>query len=201
MQLFKRVLIFIGSLALCPFAPLTLVSVSSCRSSEPTNVAATYNKATGVLELVTFDRNKDGKPDAWNYMNGTALVRTEIDENFDGVVDRWEYYGADGKMEKVGFSRARDGKVDAWAFAGPDGQTTKVEIATRGDGKVNRWEHYEHGALIRAEEDSAGAGRPDKWEIYKDGALAVVELDTEKRGKPNRRMVYGPRGVRVEQIK
>ena len=164
-------------------------------------VNASYNKKTGKLELLTFDTNKDGKTDVWNYMDGTRLVRSEIDTNFDGIIDRWEYYAGDGSLEKVGFSREKDGKVDAWAFKGADGQVTRIEISTRRDGQVSRWEFYEKGAMVRAEEDTTGSGKPDKWETYRGGSLASVALDTQKRGRPDRRLVNGPKGVTVETLK
>jgi hypothetical protein len=164
-------------------------------------VEATYSKTTGKLELLTYDTNHDKKPDAWSHMDGTRLVRMDIDRNFDGTVDRWEYYTPDGALEKVGFSRANDGTVDAWAFQGADGQMVRIEVSTRRDGKVTRWEMYEQGALARAEEDTDADGRVDKWEQYANGALTSVSIDSQKRGRPDRKLVYGPDGVRVERMK
>ena len=123
---------------------LTLVSAIGCSSSDPADgpgaagVKATYSKASGKLELITYDTNKDGKVDAWSHMDGTRLVSMEIDRDFDGVVDRWEHYSSDGALEKVGFSRANDGKADAWAYQGADGQIARIEVSTNRDGKVNR---------------------------------------------------------------
>jgi len=132
---------------------LVLITSTACGSSsagDATSMKAAYNKKTGKLELLTFDRNKDGKTDAWSHMDGTRLVRAEIDTDNDGVIDRWEYYTEDGKLEKVGFSREKDGKVDAWAYQGADGQVARIEISTRRDGKISRWEFYEKDALARA---------------------------------------------------
>jgi len=187
--------------------PLALVFASSpaCGGASPAGdtptMNAAYSKKTGKLELLTFDTNKDGKTDAWSYMDGTLLVRTELDTNHDGVIDRWEYYAEDGTVEKVGFSRRQDGTVDSWAYQGAGGQVVRIEISTRRDGKISRREFYEKGVLSRAEEDTTGSGRPDKWETYKGGTVATVELDTLKRGVPDRRLTYGPNGVTVEPIK
>lgn len=163
-------------------------------------VETQYSKSTGRLERLIYDTNRDGKPDAWTHMDGTRLLRMEIDRNFDGVVDRWEYYADDGSIEKVGFSRANDGIVDAWAFQGTKGEIVRIEISTRRDGIVSRWELYEGGVLARAEEDSDGDNRVDKWETYRDGALTSTALDTRRTGSPDRRLIYGPDGVRVEKI-
>ena len=172
----------------------------SSRDADRPAVKAVYNKKSGRLELLTYDTNKDGRTDVWSHMDGTRLLRMEIDKDFDGVIDRWEYFTADGSLEKVGFSRARDGRVDAWAFQGPDGQVMRIEVSGRRNGTISRWEHYEKGALVRAEEDANGDGKLDKWEEYRAGALASVAMDTDGDARADRRLVYGPDGVKVEKV-
>jgi hypothetical protein len=149
-------------------------------------IKPTYNEKTGRLEKITYDRNHDGKVDAWTFMNGTRVVRVELDENNDGTVDRWEYY--------------TEGSTGASPSGAPAavGGLTRVEDSTRRDGTVSRWEYYEKGQRARAEEDTDADRRVDKWEIWADGALASVLLDTNTDGKPDRRLVYpadgsGPR--------
>jgi hypothetical protein len=153
-------------------------------------VHATYDKTTGKLSQLTIDVVKDGKPNVTSYMDGTKFLRIEIDKNEDGKIDRWEYYGADQKLEKVGFSRSDDGKPDAWAFEGADGSIARVEVSTKKDGKPNRTEFYENGALSRAEEDTDADSRVDKWEHYESGALVRVSFDTTKSGKPTTTIDY-----------
>ena len=89
----------------------------SCAPSQE-QVQANYDKKTGKLSQLTV-MSKDGKPNITSYMDGTKFLRIEIDTNEDGKIDRWEYYGADQKLERVGFSRANDGIADAWAFQRP----------------------------------------------------------------------------------
>jgi hypothetical protein len=196
--------------ALAPaFAPALILALaastagcgwfSSDDTDKPT-VKAVYNKKTGRLELMTYDTNKDNKTDVWSYMDGTRLLRMEIDKDFNGVIDRWEYYTPEGKLEKVGFSRENDGRVDAWAFQAADGGMARVEVSTRRNGTVNRWETYEKNVLVKADEDSDGDGKVDKWETYRDGALATVAFDSDADGKPNRRLVYGSDGVKAEKL-
>jgi hypothetical protein len=153
-------------------------------------VQATYDKTSGKLSQLTVDAMKDGKPNIVSYMDGTKFLRIEIDSNEDGKTDRWEYYGANQKLERVGFSRANDGKADAWAFQGPDGSVARIEVATKGDGKPNRTEFYEKGTLSRAEEDTNVDGLVDKWEQYEAGALVSVSFDTTKSGKPTTTIDY-----------
>lgn len=161
------------------------VSVGCQKASQPVGnaeVKPTYNKDTGQLERITYDRNHDGKPDAWLFMNGTRVLMAQLDENFDGTIDRWEYYGD------------RPAGADAAPAAGmpalPRSILERAEHATRGDGKVNRREWYEKGQLVRVEEDTTGGGRVDKWETWSAGELRKLEFDTKGTGRPDRRLIY-----------
>jgi hypothetical protein len=179
-----------------------LLALVRCGSPpEGTQIQAEYDKQTGRLRQLTYDSNKNGKPDSFSYMDGTKVLRVEIDKDEDGKIDRWEYYGADNKLEKVGLSRANDGKADEWAYQGPERTVSKIEISTKRDGKVSRTEFYEKGVLVRTEEDTDGNGAIDKWGTYSDGILTSVAFDTEGVGRPTRRLVYGKDGslTRVER--
>jgi hypothetical protein len=181
---------------------LATVSLAvGCHSTPATrkDVAAVYDQETGQLRQLDYDSNKNGRPDTISYMDGTRVLRVEIDKDEDGKVERWEYYGADSKLEKVGLSGANDGVVDQWAYRGPDGTITKVEKSTRRDGRVQRTEFYEKGQLVAVEEDADDNGAVDKWETYSGGSVTSVALDTNGSGVPTRRLVYAPDGsVHVE---
>ena len=62
-------------------------------------------------------------PNTFSYMDGTRIVRVELDTNEDGIVDRWESYNQAGTLEKVGTSQENDGRVDTWAYPAADGST------------------------------------------------------------------------------
>lgn len=178
------------------------LALAGCGSPpESKQIQAEYDKDTGRLRQLTYDSNKNGKPDMFSYMDGTKVLRVEIDKDEDGKIDRWEQYGADNKLEKVGLSRANDGKVDEWVYQGPDATVLKIEVSTKRDGKVSRTEFYEKGALVRTEEDTDGNETIDKWETYTNGILTSVEFDTEGAGRPTRRLVYGKDGslTRIEK--
>ena len=170
---------------------LGMMMAGGCRNTpREQRVQADYDKTTGKLSQLTVDATKDGKPNITSYMDGTKFLRIEIDTNEDGTIDRWEYYGADQKLERVGFSRVNDGIADAWARHRSDGSVERVELSTNRDGKINRTEFYENGALARAEEDTDGDGRVDKWERYESGALISASFDTIKSGKPTTTIDY-----------
>jgi hypothetical protein len=172
-----------------------LVAASCDTSPASTNkLEAIYNQKNGKLEVLKYDSDGDGKFDTVSYMDGTTIVRIEIDRDEDGKIDRWEYYGPGQKLEKVGFSRANDGIEDAWSIIDANGSVSRIEIATKRDGKPNRFEYYVDNVLTRVEEDTDGDGRVDKWETYDGQRLASVAFDVGRRGTPDRRLVYGKDG-------
>ena len=147
-------------------AAVVLAAVfGACRDGrENAAIQPTYDN-TGSLRLLTFDSNGNGRPDTWSHMEGSRIVRIEIDADEDGAIDRWEYYDSNQQLEKVGTAR------------------------TRGGG-IARSEFYEGGVLARAEEDTDGNGMVDKWETYANGVMASVAFDTEGAGRPTRWIEY-----------
>ena len=179
-----------------------LAGAACKRSTSPSTsgrIVPEYDKKTGKLRLLKYDSKGTGQIDTWSYMDGSRVLRIEIDTDHDGKIDRWEYYGPNRELVKVGYSRANDGKEDAWSYTGPDGSVNRVEISGRRDGKVSRIEHYEKNVLVAAEEDTDGDGQLDKWETYEGGHLSSIAFDTRHRGAPDRRLIYGPHGsARIE---
>ena len=158
-----------------------------------------YDKATGQLTLLRYDADHDGRAETFSYMNGTRVVRIEIDTDGDGQIDRWEHYGADGKLARVGFSRAHSGREDAWSYANPSGEITRIDLAPAEDGRVTRTEHYQHAVLVTAEEDSDRDGAIDRWESYERGRLTRLAFDAAHAGHPTSTLTYAADGsVRIE---
>jgi hypothetical protein len=180
--------------ALLSFSLILSGCADSAQRQAEAGIEPVYDKTTGRLQELRYDSDKNGKADTISYMDGTRVLRIEIDKDEDGKIERWEYYGADQKIEKVGFSRAADGKEDAWSFAAPDGSISRIEISTERDGKITRIEHYAQSVLTRAEEDGDRDGRIDKWETYESDRLTIVAFDTAQRGSPDRRLIYGANG-------
>jgi hypothetical protein len=149
-----------------------------------------------------YDSNDDGRFDTFSYMDGATILRIEIDQNEDGKIDRWEYYGPGKVLERVGFSRAQNGIEDAWQYFDRFGAMTRIEMSsTRGKNGplIDRIEYYEHGVVVRAEEDTDHDGAIDKWETYDGDRLAAVAFDDQHRGIPTRKLLYAADGsVRIE---
>ena len=184
-------------------AAAVAVCLSGCSDPEKERIKETtkptYDKTTGKLTELTFDRNKNGKIDTWTDMDGTRPLRSRSDLDEDGKLDRWEYYDEKGQLAKVGFSRADDGTPDAWAFAGQDGKVVRIEISSvKDETKIDRWERYEPrgdspegvGALLAADEDTNHDGKRDKWETYEGGTLKTAAFDEDHDGRPDRRLTY-----------
>jgi hypothetical protein len=185
---------------------LTLVAIatwsgacSTERAPGPKRITPEYD-STGTLRLLKYDANGNGVVDTWSYMDGTRIVRIEIDQHEDGKVDRWEYYDADRKLQKIGFSRLHDGKEDAWSYPAADGAAARVDVSSHRDGRIDRVEYYEHDVMVRAEEDTDGDGTMDKWETYDGARLASVAFDTTHRGTPDRRLTYAPGGAALMEV-
>jgi len=192
------------------FLSATLLGCAGTGSSNHERPAASYDPQTGRLERLVFDSNDDGRNDAAGVLDGARVKQIELDSNGNGTVDRWDFYDADGKIVKVGLSRADDGVMDAVAVYAGDQRLQQLDVSTRRDGRFDRVEFYEAGQLTRAEEDTDADGLVDKWESYRPnpGAgpgeppvlLSSVAFDDEKRGRPSRRLVYALDGqvTRVE---
>lgn len=151
--------------------------VSSCSkaASDAPTVKPTYDPKTGKLTRLEADLTKDGKPDTWTYTDGTTPLRTEQDLNQDGKIERWEWVDPDGKITKV------------------------LASATGSADKISRWESYNHGLLIKVEEDTNGDGRPDQWEKHIGVPILSVEFDRNFDGIPDERWTYGTAGA-IESI-
>ena len=206
-----------------PWGTILAVSVlasafAGCDNPERDRIKATtqasYDRATGKLSEITYDRNKNGRIDTWTKMNGNRPVSSEIDTDEDGKIDRWEEYGPDGVLVKVQWERQKPptaadrtmhGVPDAAAYMNPDGSVERIEYTEEseltGKRSVVRREFYTAGKLVRAEEDTLGQNYLDRFETYDaEQRLVSVEFDETGDGKPDRRVTYdaGNRIVLIE---
>jgi hypothetical protein len=185
------------------------VLLSACSESDE-SLRAHYDHQTGRLLKLEVDTNHNGIVDTVSFMDGSHIVRVELDLDENGKTERWDFYKPDGTLEKVGFSRLNDGIMDAQAFYQPEKVLARMEVSTKRDGQFDRVEFYQNGALTRAQEDTNGDGKADKWDSYKPVehpkpgepayTITSTEFDDSGSGRPERRFVYGPGGViaRVE---
>jgi len=191
--------------------PVALCFVVACSTAPAGDrPKAEYDKSTGRLREIVFDANKNGKNDTISYMDGTRIIRIELDLDENGKVERWDFYRPDGKLEKVGLASRNDGVMDSQAFYTQAGELQRIEISTKRDGTFDRTEFYDHNVLFRGQDDTNGDGKPDKWDEYTPlpnhaagepaYAITATAFDDTGSGTPGRRFIYGAKGTvaRVE---
>jgi hypothetical protein len=148
-------------------------------------------------QVVTFDLNKDNKPDVWRLYQtvddgGTKvefLTCKQVDFDHDGRKDWVVAYNRKGNplYEKADFDF--DGKWDYYAVYDPKtGLVAEVQRDTNFDGKFDVKETYDSsGQLVEVQRDRNGDGKPDVWEHYKDGVLVEILYDDNFTGTVTRR--------------
>lgn len=184
--------------------------VAGCSSADAGRAELEYNPETGRLARILQDANKNGKTDTVAYMDGTRIVRVELDFDENGKVERWDIYNDDRTLQKVGLASRNDGVMDSQAFYSPVGALERIEVSTARDDRFNRVEFYEADVLVRSEEDTNADGRADKWETFAPVekpapglpgyTITTSAFDETGAGRPTRRLVFGPGGTiaRVE---
>jgi hypothetical protein len=90
-------------------------------------------------------------------MDGSTIVRIEIDRDGDGKIDRWEYYGP--------------GKV-----------LLRAEEDTDRDGIIDKWETYDHERLASVAFDEQHRGKPTRRLVYASNGEVRIEVDVSGDG-------------------
>ena len=152
---------------------------------------------TNGKNVVTYDLNKDNRPDVWRLYKSSDEGGTkvefmsckQIDFDHDGRKDWVVAYNAKGNtlFEKADLDY--DGKWDMYAvFDSKVNQKAEVERDTDFDGKFDVKEVYDtQGALTSIRQDRNSDGQPDLWEQYKDAILLAILYDDDFDGKVDRR--------------
>ncbi len=139
-----------------------------------------------VRRVVSFDLNKDGKPDVWHLYNGDVETCKIDDFDHDGRKDWQIAYDAQHQPVYKKADIDYDGKYDLTEVY-DNGQVSEVERDSDFDGKLDVKEVYATGVLSSVRRDRNGDGRPDQWEQYADGQLTAITYDDNFDGKVDRR--------------
>jgi len=152
---------------------------------------------TSGKNVVTYDLNKDNKPDVWRLYKtedegGTKIefmTCKQVDFDHDGRKDWVVAYNRKGTpiFEKADFDY--DGKFDMSAvFDSKSAHVAEVERDTDFDGKFDIKEMYDSaGGLQSVRRDRNADNQPDLWEQYKDTVLIAILYDDDFDGKVDRR--------------
>jgi hypothetical protein len=152
---------------------------------------------TSGKNIITYDLNKDNKPDVWRLFKaedegGTKtewLTCKQVDFDHDTRIDWVVGFNRKGSrlVEKVDMDY--DGKFDLSAVFDPkSGVVAEVERDRDFDGKYDLKEIYKtDGTLDSVRHDKNADGQPDEWEQYKDGQLVAILYDENYDGQVDRR--------------
>src|SRR5438105_13475844 len=119
--------------------------VAGCsRQSAGAKTVVEYDPATGHLHKLEVDSNHNGTIDTVSYMDGTRILRIELDLDENGKVERWDYYKPDGTIDYVGLASKDDGVMDSKAYYGTGMAMQRIELSTKRNGTFDRTEFYEN---------------------------------------------------------
>lgn len=152
---------------------------------------------TNGKNVVTYDLNKDNRPDVWRLYKtedegGTKiefLTCKQVDVNRDGKKDWVVAYSRKGNALFERRDMNYDGKWDISAvYDTKTAELAEVERDTNFDGTMDVKEYYDTaGALASVRRDRNSDGQPDQWEQYKDTILLAILYDDDFDGKVDRR--------------
>lgn len=152
---------------------------------------------TNGKNVVTYDLNKDNKPDVWRLYKSSDEGGTkvefmsckQIDFDHDGRKDWVVAYNPKGVPLYEKADVDYDGKWDiSTVYDTKVNQRAEVERDTDFDGKFDVKEIYDSsGNLTSVRRDRNGDGQPDLWEQYKDTVLLAILYDDDFDGKVDRR--------------
>jgi len=152
---------------------------------------------TSGKNVVTYDLNRDNRPDVWRLFKtedeaGTRLdilTCKQVDFDHDGRKDWVVGYDRKGAVlyEKADFDY--DGRFDMSAvYDVKTGKIIEVERDSDFDGKYDLREMYDSAGVISSvRKDRDANGEPDVWEQYKEGALIAILYDDDGDAKVDRR--------------
>ncbi len=103
-----------------------------------------------IFTELSYNAAGNGSIDRWIYLDGSRVVRLEVDEDGDEAIDRWEYYDAHEQRTEIALSFDHDGRQDTWQFYGADGQLERIEYGDVHTYEVVRIEYFQQGKLVSA---------------------------------------------------
>ena len=152
---------------------------------------------TNGKNVVTYDLNKDNRPDVWRLYKtedegGTKIefmTCKQVDANRDGKKDWVVAYNRKGNPLFERRDLDFDGKWDVNMVYDTKSTTlAESERDTNFNGDYDVKEYYDTaGAISSIRADRNGDGQPDRWEQYKDDILLAILYDDDFDGKVDRR--------------
>jgi len=174
----------------------TAADASSNDATAIAKVDATLCDTTGK-NVVTYDLNRDNRPDVWRLykvidQGGTkieTLTCKQVDFDHDNRKDWVVGYNDKGNPTFEKADLDYDGKFDYSAvYDSKTGVVVEVERDIDFDGTYDIKEIYASDGVIQSvRRDRNRDGKPDMWEQYKAGVLIALLYDDDFDGKVDRR--------------
>jgi hypothetical protein len=140
----------------------------------------------GSKRVVSFDLNKDGKPDVWHLYAGDVETCKIDDFDHDGRKDWLVAFDAQHQPLYKKADIDYDGNFDMTEVY-ENGTITEADRDSDFDGKFDVKEIYATGELQSVRRDRNGDNKPDQWDQYIDGVLTATTYDDNYDGKVDRR--------------
>jgi hypothetical protein len=140
----------------------------------------------GSKRVVSFDLNKDGKPDVWHLYAGEVETCKIDDFDHDGHKDWLVAYDAQHQPLYKKADIDYDGNYDMVEVY-ENGTIIEADRDSDFDGKFDVKEIYAGGTLQSVRRDRNGDNKPDQWEQYDNGVLTAITYDDDNDGKVDRR--------------
>jgi hypothetical protein len=140
----------------------------------------------GSKRVVSFDLNKDGKPDVWHLYAGDVETCKIDDFDHDGRKDWLVAYDAQKTPLYKKADIDYDGKYDMTEIY-ENGTIIEADRDSDFDGKFDVKEIYASGELQTVRRDRNADNKPDQWEQYIGGVPTAITYDDDFDGKVDRR--------------
>jgi hypothetical protein len=196
MSRLSKLVVIVAAVAGCSKGKGAATTPKNEAGLEVPKVDPTLCETTGK-NVVTYDLNKDNKPDVWRLYKtedegGTKIefmTCKQVDFDHDGRKDWVVGYNRKGNplFEKADFDY--NGTFDMSAvFDTKTAKVAEVERDTNFDGSFDVKEVYDtSGTLQSIRRDRNGDSQPDQWEQYKDNILIAILYDDDYDGRVDRR--------------
>ena len=148
-------------------------------------LAGRFAAVSPTTRLETFDVNRDGRPDRWQYYDAEgAMLRQSVDTNFDGRSDVQESY--DGRhLVRRESDRNFDDRIDLTEEFDPvTGEHTRSVVDVDFDGRADLLVLFSHGEPVFSQ-----------WAPNRSGIEAIASFDAiapERRGDDSLRALGDP---------
>jgi hypothetical protein len=175
---------------------ILVLALAACKGKKQDTTPKNTSGATAKLDaslcdegsrrVVSFDLNKDGKPDVWHLYKDQVETCKMDDFDHDGRKDWLVAYDAQRQPLYKKADIDYDGSYDmVEVYEG--GTITEADRDSDFDGKFDVKEIYAAGDLQSVRRDRNGDNKPDQWEEYSGGVATAITYDDDYDGKVDRR--------------